>query len=120
MPDTYASMTALYADPSNVEGETYGKRWRRHEWSQTVEEQATDNPETQKIVLAIHAGGIEKSRHLGRRVGAEHLDRTPLVRHDPRLDGAAMSVCPCGREERELIDGQRPGGRRRRDERGAR
>lgn len=58
--DTYASMTALYADPRNVEGETYGKRWRRHEWSQTVEEQATDNPETQKIVLAIHAGGIEK------------------------------------------------------------
>jgi phage replication-related protein YjqB (UPF0714/DUF867 family) len=53
-------MTALYADPRNVEGETYGKRWRRHEWSQTVEEQSTDNPETQKIVLAIHAGGIEK------------------------------------------------------------
>jgi phage replication-related protein YjqB (UPF0714/DUF867 family) len=58
--DTYASMTALYADPRNVEGETYGKRWRRHEWSQMVEEQATDNPETQKVVLAIHAGGIEK------------------------------------------------------------
>jgi phage replication-related protein YjqB (UPF0714/DUF867 family) len=57
--DTYCSMTDLYADPSNVEGETYGKRWRRHEWSQLVEAQATDNPETEKIVLAIHGGGIE-------------------------------------------------------------
>jgi phage replication-related protein YjqB (UPF0714/DUF867 family) len=58
--DTYASMTLLYADPRNIEGETYGKRWKRHEWSQTVEEQTTDNPETEQIVLAIHGGGIEK------------------------------------------------------------
>lgn len=58
--DTYRSMTALYGDPDNHEGETYGKRWKRHEWSQMVEEQATDNVETQKIVLAIHGGGIEK------------------------------------------------------------
>jgi Poly-gamma-glutamate hydrolase len=59
MSDKYPSMTALYADPSNVEGITYGKRWRRHEWIQLVEAQATDNPEAQKIVLAIHGGGIE-------------------------------------------------------------
>jgi phage replication-related protein YjqB (UPF0714/DUF867 family) len=59
MPDKYPSMTALYADPLNVEGITYGKRWKRHEWSQLVEAQATDNPETQKIVLAVHGGGIE-------------------------------------------------------------
>jgi len=59
MPDKYASMTKLYQDPLNVEGTTYGKRWRRHEWSQLVEAQATDNPEGQKIVLAIHGGGIE-------------------------------------------------------------
>ena len=59
MPDKYPSMTALYADPSNVEGITYGKRWRRHEWSQLAEAQPTDNPETQKIALAIHGGGIE-------------------------------------------------------------
>jgi phage replication-related protein YjqB (UPF0714/DUF867 family) len=59
MPDKYPSMTALYDDPSNVEGITYGKRWKRHEWSQLVEAQATDNPEIQKIVLAIHGGGIE-------------------------------------------------------------
>lgn len=58
--DHYRSMTALYADPQNIEGATYGKRWKRHEWSQTVEEQTTDNPETQKIVMATHGGGIEK------------------------------------------------------------
>jgi hypothetical protein len=34
--DKYGSMTELYADPRNVEGTTYGKRSRRHEWSQTV------------------------------------------------------------------------------------
>lgn len=55
----YDCMTELYADPDNVEGTTYGKRWRRHEWSQMVEKQASDNPETQKIVMAIHGGGIE-------------------------------------------------------------
>ena len=57
--DEYNSMTALYSDPSNVEGTTYAKRWKRHEWSQMVEKQATDAPETQKIVMAIHGGGIE-------------------------------------------------------------
>jgi phage replication-related protein YjqB (UPF0714/DUF867 family) len=59
MQDKYPSMTALYADPLNVEGTTYGKRWKRHEWSQLAEAQPTDNPETQKVVLAIHGGGIE-------------------------------------------------------------
>lgn len=58
--DTYKSMTALYSDPRNVEGTTYAKRWKRHEWSQMVEKQATDAPETQKIVMAIHGGGIER------------------------------------------------------------
>jgi phage replication-related protein YjqB (UPF0714/DUF867 family) len=57
--DVYASMTDLYADPANAEGTTYGKRWLRHPWRQMVEEQSTDNPETQKIVMAIHGGGIE-------------------------------------------------------------
>ena len=38
-PDTYESMTALYADPKNVEGITYGKRWLRHKWTQIVGEQ---------------------------------------------------------------------------------
>jgi phage replication-related protein YjqB (UPF0714/DUF867 family) len=59
MPDKYSSMTALYADPSNVEGTTYRKRWRRHEWIQLTEAQSTDNLQAQKIVLAIHGGGIE-------------------------------------------------------------
>jgi phage replication-related protein YjqB (UPF0714/DUF867 family) len=59
MADKYCSTTELYADPANVEETTYGKRWRRHEWIQLVEAQATDNPEGQKIVLALHGGGIE-------------------------------------------------------------
>ena len=53
-------MTELYEDAVNIEGTTYGKRWRRHEWIQIVEGQATDNPEGQKIVLALHGGGIEQ------------------------------------------------------------
>lgn len=52
-------MTALYADPQNVEGVTYAKRWLRHEWRQLVEEQSIDNPETETVVMAIHGGGIE-------------------------------------------------------------
>lgn len=58
-PDFYPSMTALYNDPQNLEGTTYGKRWLRHQWQQIIEEQSTDNPEPQKIVIAIHGGGIE-------------------------------------------------------------
>lgn len=58
-PDKYPSMSALYADPANVPGVTYAKRWLRHEWSQLVEEQISDNPETETIVMAIHGGGIE-------------------------------------------------------------
>ena len=57
--DFYPSMTALYNDPQNLEGTTYGKRWLRHPWQQIIEEQTTDNAETQKIVMAIHGGGIE-------------------------------------------------------------
>jgi hypothetical protein len=59
MADYYTSMTSLYADPLKVEGTTYGKRWKRDEWSQTVEAQSTDNPETQKVITSIHSGGIE-------------------------------------------------------------
>ena len=58
-PDFYPSMTALYQDPDNLEGTTYGKRWQRHQWQQIIEEQSTDNAETQKLVMAIHGGGIE-------------------------------------------------------------
>jgi phage replication-related protein YjqB (UPF0714/DUF867 family) len=58
-PDFYPSMTALYHDPNNLEGTTYGKRWLRHQWQQILEEQSTDNAETQKLVMAIHGGGIE-------------------------------------------------------------
>ena len=58
-PDFYPSMTALYEDAQNLEGTTYGKRWLRHQWQQIIVEQSTDNAETQKIVMAIHGGGIE-------------------------------------------------------------
>jgi len=58
-PDFYPSMTALYHDLDNLEGTTYGKRWLRHQWQQNIEEQTTDNAETQKIVMAVHGGGIE-------------------------------------------------------------
>jgi phage replication-related protein YjqB (UPF0714/DUF867 family) len=84
--DTYRSMTLLYADPSNIEGETYGKRWRRHEWSQLVEEQPTDNPETQKIVLAIHGGGIETgTSELALAVAGFHPDTLA-----PAADGRGL------------------------------
>jgi phage replication-related protein YjqB (UPF0714/DUF867 family) len=74
-PDIYESMTDLYSDPSNVEGTTYAKRWKRHEWSQMVEKQATDAPETQKIVLAIHGGGIEPgTSELALAVAGYHPD----------------------------------------------
>ena len=58
-PDFYSSMTDLYSDSNNLEGTTYGKRWLRHQWQQIIEEQATDNAETQTVVMAIHGGGIE-------------------------------------------------------------
>ena len=58
-PDFYPSMTALYNDPHNLEGRTYGKRWLRNQWQQIIEEQSIDNAETQKIVMAIHGGGVE-------------------------------------------------------------
>ncbi len=57
--DKYLLMTDLYNDPLNIQGETYGKRWLRHQWGQAVEGKATDSPETQKIILALHGGGIE-------------------------------------------------------------
>jgi|GEM_PF-5935925 len=44
----YGSMRELYAGLNDVECITYGKGWRRHEWSQMVEELATDNAETQR------------------------------------------------------------------------
>ena len=78
-PDTYTSMTALYDDPGNVEGTTYAKRWKRHEWSQTVEEQPTDNAETQAIVMAIHGGGIEKgTSEIALATAGYHPSRFPL------------------------------------------
>ena len=75
-PDTYSSMTALYDDPRNIEGTTYAKRWKRHEWSQTIEEQPTDNAEIQAIVMAVHGGGIEKGYKTCRRLITEMKSMT--------------------------------------------
>jgi phage replication-related protein YjqB (UPF0714/DUF867 family) len=55
--DRYPSNTALYADPSLVEGVDYSRRYRRHEWfdddlSQRYAVQRT-------VILAPHGGGIE-------------------------------------------------------------
>jgi phage replication-related protein YjqB (UPF0714/DUF867 family) len=60
MPDQYDSMIDLYNDPANIQGSTYGKRWRRHEWTQLTEGQIPDNPEGEQIILAVHGGGIER------------------------------------------------------------
>jgi phage replication-related protein YjqB (UPF0714/DUF867 family) len=60
MPDQYDSMIDLYNDPANIQGSTYGKRWRRHEWTQLTEGQISDNPEGERIILAVHGGGIER------------------------------------------------------------
>jgi phage replication-related protein YjqB (UPF0714/DUF867 family) len=65
-PDKYATMTALYADPSNIQGTTYGKRWLQHaslpDWSQLTEASPAPDPPrpARTIILAIHGGGIEK------------------------------------------------------------
>jgi phage replication-related protein YjqB (UPF0714/DUF867 family) len=85
-PDVYISMTALYDDPGNVEGTTYAKRWKRHEWSQTVEEQPTDNDETQTIVMAVHGGGIEKGTSEIALATAGYHPATLI----PVLDGQAL------------------------------
>src|SRR5918995_7180661 len=85
-PDAYISMTALYDDIGNVEGTTYAKRWKRHEWGQTVEEQPTDNAETQAIVMAIHGGGIEKGTSEIALATAGYHPATLI----PALDGHAL------------------------------
>jgi phage replication-related protein YjqB (UPF0714/DUF867 family) len=97
--DTYASMTALYADPKNVEGITYAKRWLRHEWRQMVEEQVTDNIETQKIVMAIHGGGIE--------TGTSELALATAGYHPATL---APSVDGYGLHDLWLFEGLLPSG----------
>lgn len=62
--DKYESMTSLYADPLNIRGTTYAKRWKEQEplFQQTLEEYTGIEPiyKTRKIVCAIHGGGIEK------------------------------------------------------------
>lgn len=98
-PDTYKSMTALYSDPSNVEDTTYAKRWKRHEWSQMVGKQDIDAPETQKIVMAIHGGGIER--------GTSEIALAVAGYHPDTL---AISVDGLGLHDFWLFEGLLPSG----------
>ncbi|MFG2848020.1 poly-gamma-glutamate hydrolase family protein [Kitasatospora sp. NPDC048296] len=55
--DLYPSNTALYADPSLVEGVDYGRRYRRH----LIDDQSPQGrePFIRTTVIALHGGGIE-------------------------------------------------------------
>ncbi|MFG2039449.1 poly-gamma-glutamate hydrolase family protein [Dactylosporangium sp. NPDC048998] len=55
--DTYASNTALYADPTLAEGVDYARRYRRHEAIDDSDAASYPFPDT--VVLALHGGGIE-------------------------------------------------------------
>lgn len=54
-PDTYSSFTHL--TQNEVEGSSYQRRWKRHEWKHNGG--STSTPEKETIILAIHGGGIE-------------------------------------------------------------
>jgi phage replication-related protein YjqB (UPF0714/DUF867 family) len=55
--DTYASNTALYADPKLVEGVDYSRRYRRH--AAFDNNRSTSSPFPRTAILAPHGGGIE-------------------------------------------------------------
>ncbi|THA86620.1 poly-gamma-glutamate hydrolase family protein [Streptomyces sp. A0592] len=55
--DSYLSNTRLYADPANVEGVDFARRFKRHEMLDTS--RATTPGPRLSTVMAIHGGGIE-------------------------------------------------------------
>ncbi|GIE89770.1 poly-gamma-glutamate hydrolase family protein [Actinoplanes regularis] len=55
--DHFASNTALYADPSVVEGTDYARRFRRHAALDNDETLSSPYPDT--AIIAPHGGGIE-------------------------------------------------------------
>ncbi|QES51957.1 hypothetical protein DEJ50_33135 [Streptomyces venezuelae] len=55
--DTYLTNTGLYADPANVEGVDYARRFKRHGTDDT--ERATTPGLPLSTIMAIHGGGIE-------------------------------------------------------------
>jgi phage replication-related protein YjqB (UPF0714/DUF867 family) len=55
--DNYPSNTALYADPSLVEGVDYARRHKRHESFDNSLSERYGFPET--AIIALHGGGIE-------------------------------------------------------------
>jgi phage replication-related protein YjqB (UPF0714/DUF867 family) len=56
--DHFPSNTALYADPSLVEGVDYGRRYRRHAAFDDRQDGA-GGAFPQTVILALHGGGIE-------------------------------------------------------------
>ncbi|SFJ83446.1 poly-gamma-glutamate hydrolase family protein [Thermoflavimicrobium dichotomicum] len=54
-PDYYNSFTHL--SQNEIEGSSYQRRWKRHEWKHNGG--STPTPEQETIILAIHGGGIE-------------------------------------------------------------
>ncbi|MGE7388181.1 poly-gamma-glutamate hydrolase family protein [Streptomyces sp. NPDC004126] len=55
--DTYPTNTMLYADPANVEGVDFARRFKRHEMLDT--QRATTPGPRLSTILALHGGGIE-------------------------------------------------------------
>ncbi|MFD9078736.1 poly-gamma-glutamate hydrolase family protein [Streptomyces erythrochromogenes] len=55
--DSFLSNTRLYADPANVEGVDFARRFKRHEMLDT--HRATTPGPRLSTVMAIHGGGIE-------------------------------------------------------------
>lgn len=55
MADTYSSY--FHLKQNETEGETYQRRWKRHQWIHLGGD--TPTPENETIVLAVHGGGIE-------------------------------------------------------------
>ncbi|MEU3754606.1 poly-gamma-glutamate hydrolase family protein [Streptomyces olivoreticuli] len=55
--DAYPSNSALYADPSLVEGKDYGRRYRRH--ARFDDDLAARSDYAATTILAPHGGGIE-------------------------------------------------------------
>ncbi|MFE5582748.1 poly-gamma-glutamate hydrolase family protein [Kitasatospora sp. NPDC056531] len=84
--DLYPSNTALYADPSLVEGVDYGRRYRRH----LIDDQSPQDrpPFIRTTVIAPHGGGIEvgTSELCLAVAGYDPADLAPTPAAGPVLD----------------------------------
>ncbi|WP_203931692.1 poly-gamma-glutamate hydrolase family protein [Virgisporangium ochraceum] len=84
--DTFASNTALYADPSVDEGTDYARRHRRHASYDDSETGAATYPTT--VILALHGGGIEPgTSELCLAIAGYHpADQSPVPAGGPVYD----------------------------------